>query len=82
MDGAFHTNCELDIAILRLTEHFAFLALVAVRIDILEVVVNTDLLTVNLISVEATRDRTGYYGHRLGHPRTVHQIPIECCPDS
>ena len=43
-----------------LTERSAFLALVAVRTGIFAV--NTVLLFVNLAPVEATRDKTGYYG--------------------
>ena len=62
MDGACHIDYESDIAILRLMEHSTFLALVAMKVDILEVVVNTDLLIENLIPIEATRDKIGYYG--------------------
>ena len=62
MNGASHTKQELDIEILNLMEHFAFLAVVAVRIDILEVAVNTNLMEASLVIVEAIRDRIGYYG--------------------
>ena len=62
MDVVSHIDYEPDIAILSLTEHFVSLALVAMRADILEFVVNIGLSIVNLARVEAIRDKTSYSG--------------------
>ena len=60
LDAVFYTDYEVDTAISNLMEHSAFLALVIVRAGIL--VVGTGLLIMNFAPIEATRDKTGYYG--------------------